>query len=166
MGNLSNIYMPKKASLKLSVVLLLFLLHLLHHSPLLCWSLCVSTVLMIHVLIPLCQGPSAASITLCPCLLLALPALILHLLSPIKTDFLIVSNSAGVSVFKTRLKESFLKHKLTYFGLYQQGLSLSLDPCTLNCQQVWSTGESVHRHKLCPKFALWSIMGPVGQFFC
>lgn len=37
---------------------------------------------MIHVLIPLYQGSRAASITLCPCILLALPALTLT--QPIK----------------------------------------------------------------------------------
>lgn len=45
-------------------------LHLLHHSLFLSWSLCVNTVLMIHVLILLCQGPKAASITQCLSLLL------------------------------------------------------------------------------------------------
>lgn len=42
------------------------------------WSLCGSSALMIHVLILLCQGPKAASITQCPCLLLVLPALTLN----------------------------------------------------------------------------------------
>lgn len=67
---------------------------------------------MIHVLIPLCQGPRAASITLCPCLLLALAALTLHPLSLIKKRekkeaFVIVSNSDAVSVLRSRLKEFF-----------------------------------------------------------
>lgn len=78
----NNGYKNTPSSPQLSIPAPLSFSYLFHHF--LSWSLCISTVLMIHVLIPLCQGPRAASITLCPCLLLALAALTLHPLSLIK----------------------------------------------------------------------------------
>lgn len=78
----NNGYRNTPSSPQLSIPAPLSFSYLFHHF--LSWSLCISTVLMIHVLIPLCQGPRAASITLCPCLLLALAALTLHPLSLIK----------------------------------------------------------------------------------
>lgn len=122
---------------------------------------------MIHVLILLCQGPRAASITLCPCLLLALSALTEHSFRPIKKNkknFLLLSATLTLSWYWTPdSKSCFLQHRLPYFALYQPFLSLLLHPCILpiacfcSCQPVFR-GESVFSHMLGLKFALWSIL--------
>lgn len=87
----------------------------LHQSLYLSWSLCVSTVLMIHVLIPLCQGARAASITLCPCFLLASPALTLHPHLHQKKELFVVSNPNAFSIFKSTLKQLFFAAQITLF---------------------------------------------------
>lgn len=122
--------------------------------------LCVSTVLMIHVLILLCQGPRAASITPSPCLLLAFPALTPPPLQPHqkKKPFVIVSNSDTVSVFKSRFKELLL-YRLLSFALYRPCLSLSLHPCALSitcfyCCQTIFTGETGRWHRAAQKTSI------------
>lgn len=94
--------------------LLSLFLQPLHHSLFPSWSLCVRTLLMIHVLIPLCQGPRAASITPRPCLLLASRALTLYTPPPHikKHPFVIVSNSDAVSSLEPDSKSCFSQQEL------------------------------------------------------
>ena len=96
--------------------LLSLFLQPLHHSLFPSWSLCVRTLLMIHVLIPLCQGPRVASITLRPCLLLALRALTLYLPPPQphqKPLFCYRQQLRRCLNIRTRLKELFFAARIT-----------------------------------------------------